>query len=136
MNKCVCQIFLFTPTFSTLETGYSIELDHSDGRGQVSVTRFGIKGRIANTFWDDQDAKVFCATQNMTDGIAYKHSSNDFVPLNKRGPFWMNAVNCTGTEKSLADCSFDGRRNLGNCTSAHVASVLCFNDTGKLCWPI
>ena len=45
---------------------------------------------------------------------------------------WISNVTCNGTEQNLLDCDFDDRLHLGNCSRSPKASVVCYNDTGKI----
>ncbi len=113
---------------------YSFGFDPSTTRsGQVSVNHYDTTGRICSTFWTDTEASVFCKGLNYTKGIAYHHSVNyNYQPLRSRGPYWISAVNCSGSESSLSDCSFGDRTTLGNCSSANIASAICYNgNDGK-----
>ncbi|XP_067665056.1 scavenger receptor cysteine-rich type 1 protein M130-like [Haliotis asinina] len=102
--------------------------DTTSDSGQIAVQHYNVKGRICNTFWTDTEATVFCKGLNYDNGIAYHHSVKyNYQPLRSRGPFWLSAVNCTGSEASLTDCAYKDRMSLGNCSSADIASAICFN---------
>ena len=45
----------------------------------------------------------------------------------------MDNVNCTGTESSLADCSFRGW-GVNNCRHSEDVAVIC--QTGKVCFTL
>ena len=97
----------------------------------MHVTHYGVKGRICSRDWDDRDAMVFCKTQGFDHGLSYQHSESN-VLRDVRGPYWLSGFNCTGNETSLLDCPFMDRTDLGNCSGNDIASVLCYNESGKL----
>lgn len=102
----------------------------NDNKGQVVVTHYGVEGRICSRDWDDADAHVMCRSMNYQNGMAYYHDELATIS-SLRGPYWLSGFNCTGDEASLLECPNNTRLNLGNCSSSHIASVLCFNDTGE-----
>ncbi|XP_071095519.1 uncharacterized protein [Haliotis cracherodii] len=116
-------------TSDTVEETYTLGFDDSTSdSGQIAVQHYGTKGRICNTFWTDTEAAVFCKGLHYDNGIAYHHSVKyNYHPIRSRGPFWLSAVNCTGSETSLTDCAYNDRKSLGNCSSADIASAICFN---------
>ncbi|XP_055956391.1 deleted in malignant brain tumors 1 protein [Patella vulgata] len=113
-----------------IDESYQYQLDlRKDTRGMIDVYHYGTKGRICSTFWDDTNAKVFCKERGFRDGIAYQSPYSTYASLDDRGPYWTSAMNCTGAESSLLNCSFNDRLNLGNCSTADAAAAACFNDT-------
>lgn len=94
------------------------------------VTHYGVEGRICSRDWDDADAHVMCRSLNYQNGMAYYHDELSTIS-SLRGPYWLSGFNCSGDEASLKDCPNNTRLNLGNCSGSHIASVLCFNDTGE-----
>ncbi|KAK6179250.1 hypothetical protein SNE40_011654 [Patella caerulea] len=112
-----------------IDESYQYQFDGpKDTGGTIDVYHYGTKGRICSTFWDDANAKVYCKQRGFRDGIAYQSPYSTYVSLEDRGPYWTSAVNCTGTEQSLLNCSFNDRLNLGNCSKADAAAAACFND--------
>lgn len=89
-----------------------------------------MEGRICSRDWDDADAHVMCRSLSYQNGMAYYHDELSTIS-SLRGPYWLSGFNCTGEEMSLLECPNNTRLNLGNCSGSHIASVLCFNDTGE-----
>ncbi|CAL1541079.1 unnamed protein product [Lymnaea stagnalis] len=116
----------------TNETEYTFSItESSEGSGTVTVNHMGIQGRICSNGWTDAAAKVLCQSNNYNDGFAYFHSYvNTYVTAAQLGPYWMSNVTCNGNESSLSQCKFNDRLKLGNCSSAHSASVVCFRNSG------
>ena len=46
------------------------------------------------------------------------------------GPIFLSNFNCTGNETDLMDCPHKDRLSLGNCSTGHSASVVCYMDSG------
>lgn len=95
------------------------------------MDHLGVQGRICGSSWDDNDAKVVCRRQGYQSGIAYLHDENSVMEA-MRGPYWLSGFNCTGNEASLLDCPYNTQLSLGNCSRSHIASVLCYNESGRI----
>ncbi|XP_061172170.1 deleted in malignant brain tumors 1 protein-like [Saccostrea echinata] len=111
------------------EYSFSVRTGGNGNKGQVVVSHYGVDGRICSRDWDDADAHVMCRSLSYTNGMAYYHDELSTIS-SLRGPYWLSGFNCTGDESSLLECPNNTRLNLGNCSGSHIASVLCFNDTG------
>ncbi|XP_069126611.1 scavenger receptor cysteine-rich domain superfamily protein-like isoform X2 [Argopecten irradians] len=112
-------------------TGDSIDVRLTGGSepniGQVEVYYSGYWGTICDwRDWDDTDANVTCRMLGYSTGVS--RFSRSYGKLTE--PVWMGGVDCYGTEESLADCSFDGWGQVGDC-GAQAASVFCYNLTGE-----
>lgn len=130
--KNLSEIAEFTSKAFSLFAAYSFDfVDSSKSSGQVAVTHMNVKGRVCNSNWDDDDARVMCKTKGHLDGIAFHYSQYNYVSFSSRGPFWVSSVNCTGNETRLQDCPFSDRLHLGNCSKADLAGAVCFNDSGE-----
>ncbi|XP_050402747.2 scavenger receptor cysteine-rich type 1 protein M160 isoform X1 [Patella vulgata] len=113
-----------------IDESYRFQFDApTDTNGRIDVYHYGTKGRICNSFWDDTNAKVYCKKRGFPDGIAYHSSYWTWNTIDDRGPYWASAMNCTGTEPALQNCSFNDRLNLGDCAKSDVAAAACFSDT-------
>ena len=123
-------IFLILP----LITGYAFDFETANTHhGMIKVNHYGVKGRICNIFWGDEEAKAFCRKKGYPDGIAYHYSvTYNYMPLQSRGPFWVSAMNCTGRENGLDTCPYNTRLDLGNCSRADIASAICLNETSGM----
>ncbi|XP_021368435.1 deleted in malignant brain tumors 1 protein-like [Mizuhopecten yessoensis] len=133
-EKCVSDQYASVVCFHKEEAGsinegsYTFKLEDKS-KGQVLVDHLDVQGRICGSDWDDNDAKVVCRRQGYQSGIAYLHDENSVMEA-MRGPYWLSGFNCTGNEASLINCPHNTQLSLGNCTTAHIASVLCYNETG------
>ncbi|KAK3097126.1 hypothetical protein FSP39_006614 [Pinctada imbricata] len=107
---------------------YRFEIQEKS-KGQVVVTHYGVQGRICGVGWGDEEAQVLCRSKNYKNGMAYFHDEQSTIS-SLRGPFWLSGFNCTGDEDNLLNCSHNSRLELGNCSKAHIASVLCYNTSG------
>ena len=76
-------------------------------------------------------ASIFMSCNLILLGMAYFHDEQSTI-ISLRGPYWLSGFNCTGDEPNLLNCSHNSRLNLGNCSKAHIAAVLCYNDSGML----
>ena len=58
-------------------------------------------------------------------------TSNQFGQATSSVPFWMDNVQCSGTEEALDQCSFPGWAN-NNCNHAtQDAGVICKSEDGR-----
>ncbi|XP_021351066.1 deleted in malignant brain tumors 1 protein-like isoform X2 [Mizuhopecten yessoensis] len=92
----------------------------SERNGRVEVTLNGVAGSICDDLWDDSDASVVCRMLGFqSGGLAKKETYGA-----GKGVIWMDDVECTGEEESLADCR---RKAWGthNCNHDEDAGVLC-----------
>lgn len=112
-------------------SGYKFDFEKKVGKnisaGTLSVEQYGVKGHISSNFWDDTDASVFCKSQGFKYGFMYQQSPDSF---HKDPPITVGDFNCTGTEPSLLNCSFNSRFNLGNNTFSNRAGVVCYSQSG------
>ena len=116
-------------------SGYTFEIkkpESGEYTGIISVTHYGLPGRICSDNWDDDAALVLCRNKGFQKGIAYHHADNEFAPLLGRGPFWMRNISCTEDISSLEKCQFEDRFRIANCSNRASAAVLCYNEDGRL----
>lgn len=99
--------------------------------GWIVAEHYGVTGSVCSDRWDDTDAIVFCKSIGHSDGLAYYHAL--FGRYDEAGlPFFAGSFNCTGKERSLNECPFGDRSNLGNCSTLSRASAMCFNESGTV----
>ncbi|XP_033752445.1 deleted in malignant brain tumors 1 protein-like isoform X2 [Pecten maximus] len=92
----------------------------SERNGRVELTLNGVVGSICDDLWDDNDATVVCRMAGYQFGGQAKKETYGAG----KGVIWMDDVECTGEEMSLADCP---RNAWGthNCNHDEDAGVLC-----------
>ena len=92
--------------------------------GRVEVFHNGTWGTVCDDYWDLNDAKVVCRQRGY--GRAIKaYVSAAFGPGD--GTIWMDDINCTGSERSLTECSHNGW-GIENCDHNEDAGVLCSSN--------
>ena len=90
----------------------------------MEVFHNGTWGTVCDDYWDLNDAKVVCRQRGY--GIAIKaYISAAFGPGD--GTIWMDDINCTGSERSLTECSHNGW-GIENCDHSEDAGVLCSSN--------
>ncbi|CAH3183878.1 unnamed protein product [Porites evermanni] len=115
-NLCIAE-FLFISDIRLVNGGYSI----SHAQGRVEVFYNGIWGTVCDDSWDLNDAKVVC--RQLGFGRAIKaYISAAFGPGD--GKIWMDDARCTGSERSLTECSHNGW-GVEDCDHGEDAGVLC-----------
>ena len=98
-------------------------------QGRVSLYYNGQWGTICQDHWDMNDANVVCRMLGYPGAFDFTNrtvfgSAND-------GPIWLDDVNCTGNESTLAACPHAGWGK-SNCDHTKDAGVKCdFNYTVK-----
>ena len=118
--------------FSSLFTAYEFDfVDSTKTSGAIAVKHMNVTGRVCNSNWDDDDARVLCQTKGHLNGMAFHYSQYNYASFRSRGPFWVSSINCTGNETRLRDCPFNDRLHLGDCSRADLAGAICFNDSGE-----
>ncbi|XP_021368956.1 deleted in malignant brain tumors 1 protein-like [Mizuhopecten yessoensis] len=94
--------------------------------GRVEVYYSGYWGSVCGLYhWDDRYANVTCRMLGYSAGHQIYRTTR-YGKLTD--PVWMSGVQCSGTEDSLADCSFNGWGQVGY-WSNFAASVFCYNVT-------
>ncbi|XP_033754728.1 deleted in malignant brain tumors 1 protein-like [Pecten maximus] len=98
------------------------------GQGRVEVFYAGYWGYIGGWYWDDNDARVICRMFGYTTGIA-NTVSHTFGLYQRQQPTWMDFVQCTGSEVTIADCPFGGWGEFrgGSSHDQFTAAVTCLN---------
>ena len=98
----------------------------------MEVNYNGEWGTVCDDGWDDTDAGVVCRQLGLGSlGIAIKSSeaaigSGDFGQVS--GSIWLDRVQCTGNELTLARCGHLGVGITGACSYSKDAAVRCSGD--------
>lgn len=92
-----------------------------ENEGNVEIFHNGKWGNICDDEWDKYEAEVVCNQLNYGLGGKATHSGS-FGKARRK--FWMDNMYCTGKEKELADCRFDGWGE-SDCEDSEAAGVIC-----------
>ena len=90
--------------------------------GRVEVYHNGEWGTVCDDGWDLNDAQVVCNQLGLNSAIAVRHGA--FYGQGS-GRIWLNNLNCTGTELTIANCLHRGS-GIGNCSHSKDAGAKCF----------
>ncbi|XP_060571753.1 deleted in malignant brain tumors 1 protein-like isoform X2 [Ruditapes philippinarum] len=88
-----------------------------DEKGRVQIMFNGEWGRVCNSSWGDKEAGVFCRQLGYIDGIKSTFDTRS------KGHVWMNYIECSGTEKSILECSNTWTPGSANCDDAGVVCL-------------
>ena len=102
-------------------TGGTNELE-----GRVEIMFEGIWGTICDSGWDDIDATIVCRELGYVNGAATRQAQFG----TGSGILWLNHVGCLGTENKLSHCMHNGVGNIGSCSHAQDAGVICNTAIG------
>lgn len=94
-------------------------------QGLVSLFYNGQWGTVCDDAWDINDAHVVCRMLGYPSAIGFTIES--YFGATQSGPIWLDEVNCTGTEETLAGCPHDGW-GIHNCDHTEDAGVVCQYD--------
>ncbi|XP_076441683.1 neurotrypsin-like [Babylonia areolata] len=89
--------------------------------GRVELIRNGLRGTVCDDGWGDEEATVVCRM------LGFRHGGeavNGMVFGEGSGPIWLDEVQCTGGESSVADCPHAGWV-LSDCSHLEDAGVRC-----------
>ena len=96
-------------------------------QGRVSLYYNGQWGTVCDDQWDINDAYVVCRMLGYPKAVAFTTRSS--FGGAQDGPIWLDEVNCTGNENTLAACPHFGWGN-SDCDHTEDAGVICdFNYT-------
>ncbi|KAL9981261.1 hypothetical protein ACROYT_G009938 [Oculina patagonica] len=95
----------------------------SSFHGRVEVFYSGLWGTVCDQWWNLQSARVICRQLGFGGAVAARPWSAFGTG---KGVIWMNHVQCTGDESSIADCFFNGW-GIDSCLLHHIqdASAVC-----------
>ena len=99
-----------------------------NGIGRVEVLYNGTWGTICDNGWDLRDARVVCRQLGYLDAV--RALPREEVHFGDR-QIWLEAVDCTGREQGLTNCSYVGWGN-SHCKQYRDAGVEC-TTKGKFC---
>jgi len=94
--------------------------------GNVEVFHLGKWGSVCDDEWDIREATVICRELGWDDVARPTHNSM-YGPA--RNPFWIDNTYCTGGEKNLTECRFDGWGQ-NDCHESEAAGVICQTGPG------
>lgn len=89
--------------------------------GRVEIEYSGLWGTVCQEGWDMRDANVSChqlgysKAVSIRTGAAYGRGT---------GHIWMDRVDCSGDEKRLQDCKFEGWA-IGQCDHSKDVGIVC-----------
>ncbi|CAE1178035.1 DMBT1 [Acanthosepion pharaonis] len=89
-------------TSATPSNPLSIRLvgGNTTSSGRVEINYNNKWGTVCHDKWDDNDARVVCHMLGYSHGIAFNAAKYGMGS----GDIWLDEVNCTGSENSIADC--------------------------------
>lgn len=91
-------------------------------QGNVEVFHLGRWGGVCDDEWDERDAAVVCRQLGFKGVARATHNSHFGAARHKH--YWMDNMYCSGEEKTLSDCRFEGWGS-SDCTHAEAAGVIC-----------
>ena len=95
--------------------------------GRVEVYYNGEWGTVCDDGWDDADAEVVCRQLGFG-SIGLSYSNAHFGQGS--GPIWLDNVQCTGNESTLASCGHLGIKITRSCSHYEDAGVICYGGQG------
>ena len=114
-----CCIFF---TFSEKSIALRLRgLSAGSGTGRAEVFYRGEWGTICDDYWSINDAKVAC--RELGYAFAVRSLQGSQTP-DGTGRIWLDNMYCTGSERSLADCSHGGW-GCHDCSHYEDAGVEC-----------
>ncbi|XP_077367551.1 SH3 domain-binding glutamic acid-rich-like protein 2 isoform X2 [Festucalex cinctus] len=89
--------------------------------GRVEFYHDGVWGTVCDDSWDIQDAQVVCRAMDC--GTAMTAKSGAYFGEGA-GEIWLDDVECTGNESTLADCPHSSFGD-NNCNHGEDAAIMC-----------
>ena len=132
LDLCMTKFALALPSFQNftfLMAGFPSEIfiELNDGygfpnQGRVALYYKNQWGTVCDDSWDINDAHVVCRMLGYPKAIGF--TTQSLFGGAKTGPIWLDEVNCTGTENTLAACPHGGWR-ISDCDHTEDAGVIC-----------
>ena len=102
----------------------------NDLNGRLEICFGGVWGTVCDDLWDTRDAEVVCRQLgHITAGALAFSSPSPFGAGN--GPIYLDNVNCTGNEQTLASCPHPDPVGEHNCGHDEDAGVRCSTTEGE-----
>ena len=101
---------------------------NSYNEGRVEINYNGEWGTVCDDGWNDTDAGVVCRQLGFgSSGTSY---SNAYFGEGS-GSIWLDNIECTGNETTLASCGHLGLMITRNCSHSEDAGVKCYGEQGS-----
>ena len=99
----------------------------SNNEGRVEVYYNDEWGTVCDDGWSYTDADVVCTQLGLG---RYGFSLNSAYFGQGSGPIWLDDVQCTGSESTLASCGHLGINITRSCSHREDAGVRCYGTQG------
>ncbi|XP_076372395.1 lysyl oxidase homolog 2-like [Tachypleus tridentatus] len=94
---------------------------HTACQGNVEIYHFGQWGSICDDEWDKREADIVCRLLGYPGA---DRPTTDSLYGRSRSLIWMDNLYCSGYERRLQDCPFDGWK-VHDCKDTEAAGVVC-----------
>jgi hypothetical protein len=91
--------------------------------GILQVFHNGKWGTVCDDGWNRNNTKVVCRQ------LGYQNGSSDTSLGEGSGQIWLDDVSCTGSERSLDNCSHAGWGN-EDCSHSKDIGIVCQSGNG------
>lgn len=95
--------------------------------GNVEIFHVGRWGSVCDDEWDLREAHIVCKNLGFRRAVRATYDSEFGRGQNL---IWMDSVYCTGDERALQECRFDGW-GIHDCSIAEAAGVVCDNPNAR-----
>ena len=113
----------------TYYVGVAVRLvnGRSFNEGRVELNYNGVWGTVCDDGWSSSDAYVVCRQLGFGPGSSYFRRA---YFGQGSGPIWLDNVQCTGSELTLASCSHLGFNVTRSCSHSEDVGVRCYGTQG------